>query len=54
MKKLTKRQKRDITAIAAKRDKEIDFSDAPPVVDWKGAEIGKFHRPLKKPVTMRA
>src|SRR5213080_529994 len=53
MKKLTKDQKRDIQAIAAKRDEDIDFSDAPAVVDWSGAEIGKFYRPTKKPVTMR-
>jgi len=53
MRKLTKEQRRDIRAIAAKRDADIDFSDAPPVLDWSGAEIGKFYRPKKKPVTMR-
>src|ERR1700675_2256818 len=53
MRKLTKEQKRDIRAIAAKKDENIDFSDAPPVLDWSGAEIGKFYRPKKKPVTMR-
>jgi len=53
MRKLTKEQKRDIRAIAAKRDADIDFSDVPPVLDWSGAEIGKFYRPKKKPVTMR-
>jgi uncharacterized protein (DUF4415 family) len=53
MKKLTKDQKRDVAAIAAKRDSDIDFSDAPRVVDWSGAEVGKFYRPAKKPVTMR-
>ncbi|MGO8819097.1 MAG: BrnA antitoxin family protein [Terriglobia bacterium] len=53
MKRLTKDQEREILAIAAKRDDEIDFSDAPPVLDWSGAEIGKFYRPRKKPVTMR-
>jgi uncharacterized protein (DUF4415 family) len=53
MRKLTKEQKRDIRAIAAKRDEDIDFSDAPAVVGWSGAEIGKFYRPTKKPVTMR-
>ncbi len=53
MKKLTKGQMRDIRAIATKKDGEIDFSDAPPVLDWSGAEIGKFYRPEKKPVTMR-
>ncbi len=53
MRKLTNEQKRDIRAIAAKRDEDIDFSDAPAVFDWSGAEIGKFYRPTKKPVTMR-
>ena len=53
MKKLTREQKRDIRAIAAKRDRDIDFSDAAPVLDWSGAEIGKFYRPAKIPVTMR-
>jgi uncharacterized protein (DUF4415 family) len=53
MRKLTKQQKRDIRVIAGKRDKEIDFSDAAPVLDWSGAETGKFYRPKKKPVTMR-
>jgi uncharacterized protein (DUF4415 family) len=53
MRKRTKEQKRDIRSIAAKRDEDIDFSDVPPVLDWSGAEIGKFYRPKKKPVTMR-
>ena len=53
MRKLTKEQKRDIDAIAAKKDADIDFSDVPAVVDWTRAEIGKFYRPPKKPVTMR-
>jgi hypothetical protein len=51
MRKLTREQKRDIRAIAAKRDDDIDFSEVPPVLDWSGAEIGKFYRPKKKPVT---
>lgn len=53
MKKLTKDQKRDIRAIASKKDADIDFSDAPMVLDWSGAEIGKFFRPPKKSVTIR-
>ena len=53
MKRLTREQEQDIRAIAAKHDEDIDFSDAPPVLDWSGAEIGKFYRPRKKPVTMR-
>ena len=53
MKRLTERQKREIAAIAAKKDAEIDLSEMPEVVDWSGAEMGKFYRPAKKPVTMR-
>ena len=52
MRKLTKEQKRDIRAVARKRDEDIDFSDAAPVLDWNGADIGKFYRP-EKTVTMR-
>ncbi|MGC2528993.1 MAG: BrnA antitoxin family protein [Candidatus Acidiferrum sp.] len=53
MRKLTKGQKRDAAVIAAKKDPDIDFSDMPPIVDWSGAEVGKFYRPEKRPVTMR-
>ena len=53
MRKLTKEQKRDIAAIAAMKDEDIDLSDMPEVLDWSGAEMGKFYRPPKKAVTMR-
>jgi uncharacterized protein (DUF4415 family) len=53
MRKLTKAQKRDIAAIAAMRDEDIDLSDMPEIVDWSQAEVGKFYRPPKKVVTMR-
>lgn len=53
MKKPTKEQKREIAAIAAKRDEDIDLSGMPEVIDWSGAEVGKFYRPPKRPVTMR-
>jgi uncharacterized protein (DUF4415 family) len=53
MRKLTKIQKEDVKALRAMRDEDIDFSDAPLVLDWSNAEIGKFRRPSKKPVTMR-
>ena len=53
MKKLSKVQKRDIAAIAAMKDEEIDLSDMPEVLDWSKAEVGKFYRPPKKAVTMR-
>jgi uncharacterized protein (DUF4415 family) len=53
MRKLTKEQRRQIASVAAKKDADIDLSEMPEVLDWSGAEIGKFYRPPKKPVTMR-
>jgi uncharacterized protein (DUF4415 family) len=53
MRKLSREQRRDITAIAAKKDENIDLSEMPEVADWSGAEIGKFYRPPKRSVTMR-
>src|SRR5271166_6645960 len=53
MRRLTREQQREIAVIAAKRDEEIDLSEMPEVVDWSGAEVGRFYRPPKKPVTMR-
>jgi len=53
MKKLTKEQKRQIATVAAKNDADIDLTEMPEVIDWAGAEMGKFYRPPKKPVTMR-
>jgi hypothetical protein len=53
MRKLTKEQRRDVRAIAGKRDGDIDFSDAPRALDWSKAELGELYRPEKKPVTIR-
>jgi len=53
MRKLSKEQKRDIAAVAAMKDEDIDLSDIPEVVDWSAAEMGKFYRPPKKPITIR-
>ena len=53
MRKFTREQKRQIAAVSAKRDADIDVTEMPEVVDWSGAEIGRFYRPAKKPVTMR-
>jgi len=53
MNKLTKEQKREIAAVAAKKDEDIDLSEMPEVIDWSDAEVGKFYRPPKRPVTMR-
>jgi uncharacterized protein (DUF4415 family) len=35
------------------RDGAIDTSDIPAAADWGKAVVGKFYRPIKKPLTIR-
>jgi uncharacterized protein (DUF4415 family) len=35
------------------KDADIDTSDAPEARDWRGAERGRFYRPVKKQLTLR-
>src|ERR1035438_6003081 len=52
---LTPRQKRELAAIAALPDDEIDTSDIPELRPsaWKGAVRGRFYRPVKQAVSLR-
>jgi uncharacterized protein (DUF4415 family) len=50
--RLNKKQKKQIAAIAAKKDTDIDLPDMPELPDWSKAEIGKLYRPTK-PVIIR-
>ena len=52
---LTVKEKRQLEALRNLRDDEIDTSDIPEITpeQWKNAVVGKFYRPVKKPVTMR-
>jgi uncharacterized protein (DUF4415 family) len=52
---LTPRQKRELTALAALPDDQIDTSDIPelPPGAWKDAVRGRFYRPVKQAVSMR-
>ncbi len=34
-------------------DDKIDLTDAPEIREWRGAVVGKFYRPIKRPVTIR-
>ncbi len=51
----TPRQKRELAALAALPDNQIDTSDAPelPPHAWKHAIRGRFYRPLKQAVSLR-
>src|ERR1017187_594261 len=52
---LTSQQKKELSALAALPDDQIDTSDIPelPVGAWKDAVRGRFYRPVKRAVSMR-
>jgi uncharacterized protein (DUF4415 family) len=52
---LTAKQKKELKALAAMPDDEIDTSDIPelPPGAWKNAVRGRFYRPIKQAVSMR-
>ena len=43
----------EIRALKRMKESEIDTTDLPPVSDWSRAVVGKFYRPIKKPLTIR-
>jgi uncharacterized protein (DUF4415 family) len=49
----TRKLDREIKALKQLRDDQIDTSDVPELTDWSCAVVGKFYRPMKKPVTIR-
>ena len=49
----SKKQAKELAALAALPNAKIDLSDAPEVRDWSGAVVGKFYRPIKKSLTIR-
>ena len=52
---LTKKQSAELTALAARPDSEIDFSDIHALTDdfWKNAVRGKYYKPTKTSTTVR-
>jgi len=52
---LTPRQKKELAALAALPDDQIDTSDIPelPASAWKNAIRGRFYRPVKLAVSLR-
>ena len=52
---LTEKQKAELAALAERADKDIDYSDVPPLTAefWKNAERGKFYKPTKTSTTIR-
>jgi hypothetical protein len=48
MRPLREEQRKDIAALAAMKDSEIDLTEMPEVLDWSKAEVGKFYGGGKK------
>ena len=53
MSRLTRKQAKEIRALARLKDAEISLQDAPELTQWRRAVVGKFYRPIKKPLTIR-
>jgi uncharacterized protein (DUF4415 family) len=51
--KLTKRQAKQLRALARMKDEDIDYSDIPPLTGNESFVVGKFYRPVKKSLTIR-
>ena len=55
MKKMPESIRKELAALAAKPESDIDFSDLPATTeqDWRSAVRGKFYRPIKQQLTVR-
>jgi uncharacterized protein (DUF4415 family) len=53
MKKASRKQAKELAALARLPDEKIDLTDVPEVREWAGAVVGKFYRPIKRAVTIR-
>ena len=51
--RLTRKQKAELLALAAIPDERINTSDIPEVRDWSNAKRGLFYRPIKQQLTLR-
>jgi uncharacterized protein (DUF4415 family) len=50
---MTRALLKELAAIEAMSDREIDTSDIPECLDWSNAEVGKFYRPIKTQISLR-
>ncbi|WP_211452118.1 BrnA antitoxin family protein [Collimonas antrihumi] len=55
MNKVPESIRKELAALAATSENDIDFSDLPATTqqDWQGAVRGKFYRPVKQQLTVR-
>lgn len=50
---LTNKQKKELAALAALPEDQIDLTDVPEVREWRRAVVGRFYRPKKESLTIR-
>ncbi len=55
MNKIPESIRKELAALAARPENEINLSDIPATsaTDWKGAVRGKFYKPIKQQLTVR-
>ena len=53
MKNRSKKIDDELAALVRMRNEDIDTSDIPETLDWTGAAVGKFYRPVKEAVSLR-
>jgi len=46
-------ERKELAALEKMPDSTIDTSDIPEITDWSKAQVGRFYRPIKQPVTIR-
>jgi uncharacterized protein (DUF4415 family) len=50
---MSARERKELAALEKMPDSAIDTSDIPEITDWSKAQVGRFYRPIKQPVTIR-
>jgi uncharacterized protein (DUF4415 family) len=50
---MSARERKELAALEKMPDSAINTSDIPEVMDWSKAQVGRFYRPIKQPVTIR-
>ena len=53
MNRIDSKQAKELRDLEKMNPSDIDLSDLPEVRDWNGAVVGKFYRPIKRPLTLR-
>ena len=49
----SRKQRKELAALAALPDATIDLSDIPEIHNWRRAVVGRFYRPKKESLTIR-